>query len=93
MSIPEMIAHLTYRPAKRMGIWPHRGHIAIDSAADLVLFDPETILDMATFAKPKQAARGIEMVMVNGQIVFEQGRVLGKKVGRVLRRQEDGRVG
>jgi len=91
-SVPEMISHLTYRPARRMDIWPHRGHVSVGSAADLVLFDPTTIRDMATYEEPKRVAEGIKMVLVNGEVECEDGAVVGKKVGKVLRRRNGGRV-
>lgn len=92
MAIPEMISHLTSRPARRTGIWPHRGCVAEGSAADLVLFDPAAIRDMATYEEPKRVAEGIRMVLVNGEVVCEDGVVVGKKAGRVLRRVAGGRV-
>jgi N-acyl-D-aspartate/D-glutamate deacylase len=92
MSIAEMISHVTYRPARRMGIWPHRGHVAVGSAADLVVFDPATIRDTATYEEPKRVAEGIKMVLVNGQVVCEEGITMKKQAGRVLRRRPGGGV-
>ncbi|WVQ67465.1 uncharacterized protein L199_005665 [Kwoniella botswanensis] len=88
----EMISHLTSRPAKRIGIYPHRGLIAEGSAADLVLFDPKTIKDKATFEEPKQRAEGIRFVLVNGQIAMDEGVLNGGRGGKVLRRRDDGVV-
>ena len=82
----EMISHLTFRPAKRMNIYPERGIVAIGSAADLVLFDPEKIIDQATFENPKTVCKGIKMVLVNGAIVCENGAATGKRPGKVMRR-------
>jgi N-acyl-D-aspartate/D-glutamate deacylase len=62
-----------------------RGRIAPGLAADLVLFDPQTVADRSTFAQPKTMSVGIAQVVVNGQVVFEQGRYTGAKPGRVLR--------
>ena len=87
-----MVTHLTSRPAKRLGIYPHRGLIAPGSAADLVLFDPETIKDMATFEDPKIPSRGIRFVLVNGQVALDEGKMVGVRAGRTLRRRKDGKV-
>ena len=87
-----MVTHLTSRPAKRLGIYPHRGLIAPGSAADLVLFDPKTINDMATYEQPKLPSRGIRFVLVNGQIALDEGKMTGMRAGRILRRRKDGKV-
>ena len=88
----EMVAHLTSRPAKRMGIYPKRGVIREGSAADLVLFDPLRIKDMSTFEEPKLRAAGIRWVLVNGVMAMEEGRLTGVRGGRTLRRRKDGSV-
>lgn len=61
-----------------------RGKIAVGYYADLVLFDPETIRDFATFDNPFIAPKGIEMILVNGQIAAMQGEVTGSLPGKVL---------
>jgi N-acyl-D-amino-acid deacylase len=80
-----MVAHLTSRPAKRIGIYPHRGLLAQGSAADLVLFHPETIMDKATY-------EGIRFVLVNGEVAMDEGQLTGMRAGRTLRRSKDGKV-
>lgn len=92
-SIPDIVAHMTSRPAKRLGIYPFRGKIAQGSAADLVLFDPETVKDMATFEQPKTPSRGISYVLVNGEIAVDQGKMTGARGGKIIRRRADGSVG
>lgn len=92
MSLPAMVAHLTSRPAKRLGVYPRRGLIAQGSAADLVLFDPETVKDMATFEEPKLTSKGIRFVLVNGQVAVDEGKMTGVRGGKTLRRV-NGRVG
>lgn len=92
MTLPAMIAHLTSRPAKRISVYPHRGVVQVGSAADLVLFDPGKIQDMATFEEPKRYAAGIRWVLVNGQAAVEEGTLTGARNGRVLRRGKDGKV-
>ncbi len=87
-----MVTHLTSRSAKRLGIYPHRGLIAEGSAADLVLFDPKAIKDMSTYEDPKVPSRGIRYVLVNGEVALDEGKMMGVRAGRTLRRKKDGRV-
>ena len=54
--------------------------------ADVVVFNPATIIDKATFEKPHQYAEGISDVIVNGQLVLLEGKVTGDRPGRTLRR-------
>ncbi len=62
-----------------------RGRLAPGLAADVVILDPGTVRDRATFAEPMLASEGIEVVLVNGQVVFEGGKYTGARPGRVLR--------
>ena len=62
-----------------------RGRIAVGAYADLVLFDPETIVDTATYEQPFSYPRGIDAVFVNGQAVVWGGTSTGARPGRVLR--------
>lgn len=88
----EMVAHLTSRSAKVLNIYPDRGSVSVGAAADLVLFNPETIKDLATYEQPKTRSVGIEMVMVNGVVAFEGGELTGARAGVTLRRRKDGKV-
>jgi len=63
-----------------------RGSIAVGNFADLTIFDAATIKDRATFESPKQAAAGVDHVIVGGQIVWRNGQWTGAKPGRVLAR-------
>jgi N-acyl-D-aspartate/D-glutamate deacylase len=54
--------------------------------ADIVIFDPKTIEDKATFTNPRQYPAGIPYVLVNGQIVVREGRFTGALAGKVLRK-------
>jgi N-acyl-D-amino-acid deacylase len=49
------------------------------------VFDPATIIDHATYAKPDQPATGVDVVLVNGQVEFDHGNLTGVTAGRVLR--------
>jgi len=63
-----------------------RGVLKEGYAADIVLFDAEAVDEAASFAKPIQAAKGIETVIVNGEIVWDAGKPTGARPGRVLQR-------
>jgi N-acyl-D-amino-acid deacylase len=65
-----------------------RGRIAEGAFADLVLFDPLQVIDRATYDDPEQRAAGIELVIINGSIILEQGRIGETRAGRVLRRTQ-----
>lgn len=85
LTLPEAIRKMTSLPARRLG-WKDRGTIRAGAFADLVLFNPDTVIDHATFAKPTELASGIETVFVNGTIVWNAGRATGARPGRVLRK-------
>ncbi|MEO8559050.1 MAG: D-aminoacylase [Rhodospirillales bacterium] len=85
MSLPEAVHRMTGRPAAQFKL-KDRGGIKVGAFADLVLFDKDTVIDTATFDKPEQPAAGIELVMVNGQIVWQDGRETGARAGGVLQR-------
>jgi len=74
---------MTSLPAQRLG-WNDRGTIRDGAFADLVLFNPDTVIDRATFAKPAELATGIESVFVNGVLVWNAGKATGERPGRVL---------
>lgn len=76
---------MTGLPAQRFGL-SGRGSVSVGAHADLVLFNPDTVRDNATFASPLQVASGIEAVFVNGQLACEQGQTVNARAGRVLRR-------
>ena len=64
-----------------------RGLIEPGAYADLVLFDPATVTDKATFDTPRAAAVGVQTVWVNGQMVLDGGKTTGRFSGRALRRE------
>ena len=57
-----------------------------------MLFDPETVIDRATFEAPMTPAAGIDTVWVAGEAVWAEGRSTGARPGRPIRRQDTGRV-
>jgi N-acyl-D-aspartate/D-glutamate deacylase/CubicO group peptidase (beta-lactamase class C family) len=85
LTLEEAIRKMTSQAASNVGL-RERSRLEPGSLADLVLFDPETVLDRATAQEPQTTSVGIEMVWVNGRIVFEDGRPSGRRPGRVLRR-------
>ena len=83
LPLPEAIRKMTSLPAARMGL-TDRGRIQVGMKADLVVFDPATILDMSTFERPRVRARGIHTVFVNGQPVWTGDRPDGNRPGVVI---------
>jgi dihydroorotase/N-acyl-D-amino-acid deacylase len=53
--------------------------------ADIVIFDPKTVRDLATFDNPNQLSQGMDYVLVNGGLVIDQGKMTGARPGKVLR--------
>jgi N-acyl-D-aspartate/D-glutamate deacylase len=78
------IRKMTSLPANRLKLYD-RGRIAPGMAADLVIFDPNTIQDTATFTKPLSFPTGISYVLVNGKIAVDHGQQTGELAGKVLR--------
>ena len=62
-----------------------RGRLSPGLAADIIVFDPLTVTDRATFVDPSLPSEGFQFVLVNGQVVLEDGKYTGAKPGRVLR--------
>ncbi|MET3923118.1 D-aminoacylase [Arthrobacter sp. UYEF20] len=91
LTLEETVHHLTGRPAARLKLH-RRGLVREGYAADLVLFDPDTLRDEATFDNPRQASAGIHYVFVNGTAAIAGGQPTGARAGRALRRQRDGRT-
>jgi N-acyl-D-amino-acid deacylase len=84
ISFADALYKMTLGPAERLGL-KDRGRLEEGAWADLVLFNPATLEDRATFANPAKAPAGIELVLVNGQVVVEKGRLTGARPGRILR--------
>jgi N-acyl-D-aspartate/D-glutamate deacylase len=64
---------------------PQRGYLKSGYFADLVVFDPQTFRDQATFEKPHQYATGVKYLFVNGKLAIEDGKFTGTLAGKVLR--------
>lgn len=85
LSLEEAIRHMTSAAAQRLGLID-RGLLKENLAADLVVFNPETIIDKATFDEPKKYPEGIDYVLVNGAVVVDKGKHTGVLNGRALLR-------
>jgi len=83
-TLPDAIRRLTSQPATNLGI-RQRGSLKPGYYADVVVFDPATVQDHATFEKPKQLATGVRDVFVNGIQVWRNGKHTGAKPGRFVR--------
>jgi N-acyl-D-amino-acid deacylase len=81
----EMIRKMTSIPAERFG-FEKRGVLRPGYAADVVLFDPEKVIDTATWVNPHQYPVGIEYVLVNGRVVIERGQHTGNLAGLILKK-------
>lgn len=86
LSLPEAIRKLTHLPASNLTL-DRRGALKPGYFADIVIFDPNSITDLATFAKPHQYARGVQYVWVNGTMTLANGEHTGAKSGRFVKRQ------
>ena len=84
ITLAEAIRRLTWLPADNLKL-DRRGRLAKGYYADIVVFDPEKIIDHATFEKPHQYAMGMVHVFVNGTQVLKDGQHTGAKPGRVVR--------
>jgi N-acyl-D-aspartate/D-glutamate deacylase len=84
LTLEDAIRRMTSLPAARLGL-SDRGLVRPGQKADLVVLDPATVGDRASFEKPHQYAEGVGLVVVNGQVVFDGERMTGARPGRVLR--------
>jgi N-acyl-D-amino-acid deacylase len=82
--VEEAIARLTSRAADRLQL-SDRGRIRRGYRADLVLLNPEEFVDVSTYEEPVRSPSGVVQVVVNGETVWKNGRVTGRRPGGVLR--------
>jgi N-acyl-D-amino-acid deacylase len=83
--MPEMLKKMTSVPAQKFG-FEKRGAILNEYYADIVIFDPDKVIDKATWTNPHQYPLGIEYVLVNGIVVIQRGEHSGSLPGKVLRK-------
>ncbi|SPF36405.1 Dihydroorotase [Candidatus Sulfotelmatobacter kueseliae] len=84
LTLEDAIRKFSALPAQRMRL-TDRGVLKAGMWADVVIFDPATVRDLATFADPNQLAQGMDYVLVNGTAVIDQGKMTGARPGKVLR--------
>jgi dihydroorotase/N-acyl-D-amino-acid deacylase len=84
LTLEQAIRKFTSLPAQRMG-QRDRGILRASAFADITIFDPGTVDDLATFENPHRPSIGIEYVIVNGVVSLERGKVTGRLAGRPLR--------
>ncbi len=85
LGLEEAVHKMSGRPARRFQL-AERGEVREGWSADLVVFDPRTVAESATYEEPRRHPTGIEYVIVNGEVAAEHGRQTEARAGRVLRR-------
>jgi len=86
LSVTAAIRKMTSLPAWRLGL-KDRGLVKPGYKADLVLFDPATVIDRSTFEQPQLVSAGVKVVFVNGVEVWQDDKVTGNRPGRALHHQ------
>jgi len=85
--MPEMLKKMTSIPAQKFG-FAKRGTLKSGYFADIVIFDPDKVIDKATWTDPHQYPEGIEYVLVNGRVVIKEGDHTGDLPGKILRKEK-----
>ena len=83
LTLEDAVRKMTSFPAQRVGI-ADRGVIRPGMKADIAVFDPASVRDLATYEQPHQFAEGFSFVIVNGQVAYENGKVTEARPGKVL---------
>jgi N-acyl-D-aspartate/D-glutamate deacylase len=86
LRLEDAVRKMSSLNAAKLGL-RDRGLLRAGNFADVTVFDPEGIVDRATYLDPFQYSAGIELVIVNGQVVLERGKHTGARPGRALRRK------
>jgi N-acyl-D-amino-acid deacylase len=89
LGLEEAVPRMTQLPARFFGL-RDRGEIRPGAYADMVVFDAQSVADRATFDMPKLPSAGIDLVLVNGQPVWQQGATTPARPGKLLRRADAG---
>jgi N-acyl-D-aspartate/D-glutamate deacylase len=85
LRLEDAVRKMTSQNAAKLGL-TDRGLLRVGHYADVTIFDPERVIDRATYAEPFHYSGGIEYVLVNGEMVLERGKHTGARPGRALRR-------
>lgn len=83
LSLEEAIKKMTSMPAEILGL-KTRGCLAVNMIADVTIFDPEVVIDKATYEDPHQYAVGIDNVLLKGKVIIDEGEHTGQMVGNIL---------
>jgi dihydroorotase/N-acyl-D-amino-acid deacylase len=83
ITLEDAVHKMSAFPAQRIGL-ADRGVLREGLKADIAVFDPGTVRDLATFERPHQYAEGVSYVIVNGQMAFEGGKMTAARAGRIL---------
>ena len=83
ITLPDAIRKMTRAPADRLQL-NDRGRLEVGAIADVVVFNPNTVIDRSTFSDPMVLPAGIEKVFVGGELVWDEGKPAGGRAGRVL---------
>ena len=84
LTLDDAVSRMTIRPADRLGL-SDKGRLTPGADGDLVIFDPETIADRASFASPLTPPAGISRVYVGGKLALQDGIILDRCAGRSVR--------
>jgi N-acyl-D-aspartate/D-glutamate deacylase len=86
LTLESAIRKMTSLPANKIGL-KDRGMLKEGYYADIVIFDSDKIIDKATYANPCQYPEGIKYVIVNGEIVVDNGKITGRRSGKILKKE------
>ena len=85
LSLEEAVRRMTSLPATKFHL-TGRGYLLEGMYADIVIFNPNTVSDLSTYTKPHAYSTGFSVVVVNGKVVLDNGKHLGTRSGRAIRR-------
>nr|NIU39585.1 amidohydrolase family protein [Candidatus Bathyarchaeota archaeon]NIV44300.1 amidohydrolase family protein [Candidatus Bathyarchaeota archaeon] len=86
LTLENAVQKMTSLPARKLGL-KERGLIKEGMYADIAIFNPEIILDKATYADPHQYPEGVEYVVVNGKMIISKKEHIGALAGKALRKR------